>query len=40
MAFSGAKDAEVNRVMAFVGRMWHRLVEALANAEKQVLHKS
>jgi len=33
-------DADVARAMALVGRMWHRLVEALAKAEKQVLDKS
>jgi hypothetical protein len=33
-------DAEVNRVMAFVGRVWHRLVDAIAQAQKQVLNKS
>ncbi len=33
-------DAEVNRMVAFVGRVWHRLVEAIAQAQKQVLNKS
>lgn len=33
-------DADLDRVMAFVGRVWHRLVEAIANAQNQVLHKS
>ncbi len=33
-------DAEVNRTVAFVGRVWHRLVEAIAQAQKQVLNKS
>ena len=33
-------DAEVNRMVAFVGRVWHRLVEAIVQAQKQVLNKS
>jgi hypothetical protein len=33
-------DADVDRVMAFVGRAWHRLVEALERAQKQVFNKS
>jgi hypothetical protein len=33
-------DADVNRMVAFVGRVWHRLVEAIAQAQKQVLNKS
>jgi hypothetical protein len=33
-------DAEVNRMVALVGRVWHRLVEAIAQAQKQVLNKS
>ena len=33
-------DAEVNRFTAFVGRVWHRLVEAIAQAQKQMLNKS
>ena len=33
-------NADLDRVMAFVGRMWHRLVEAIANAQNQILHKS
>jgi hypothetical protein len=33
-------DADVDRVMTFVGRVWHRLVEAIARAQKQVLNKS
>ncbi len=33
-------DAKVNRMVAFVGRVWHRLVEAIAQAQKQVLNKS
>lgn len=32
-------NAELERVMAFVGRIWHRLVEAIANAQGQVLHR-
>jgi hypothetical protein len=33
-------DADVDRVVAFVGRVWHRFVEAIARAQKQVLNKS
>lgn len=33
-------DADVDRVMAFVGRIWHRLIEAIAQAQNQVLHRS
>jgi hypothetical protein len=33
-------DADVDRVVTFVGRMWHRLVEAIAHAQDQVLHRS
>jgi len=33
-------DAEVNRFTTFVGRVWHRLVEAIAQAQKQMLNKS
>jgi len=33
-------DADVERVVTFVGRMWHRLVEAIAHAQDQVLHRS
>jgi len=33
-------DADVNRFTAFVGKVWHRLVEAIAQAQKQVLNKS
>jgi hypothetical protein len=29
-----------DRMMAFVGRVWHRLVEVIARAEKQVLNNS
>jgi hypothetical protein len=32
--------ADVDRVVAFVGRVWHRLVEAIAQAQDQVLHRS
>jgi hypothetical protein len=31
---------DVDRVVAFVGRVWHRLVEAIAQAQDQVLHRS
>jgi hypothetical protein len=33
-------NADVDRVVAFVGRVWHRLVEAIAHAQDQVLHRS
>jgi len=33
-------NAEIDRVMAFVSRVWQRFVEAIANAQKQMLHKS
>jgi hypothetical protein len=33
-------DADVDRAMALVGRIWHRLVEAIAQAQNQVLHRS
>ncbi len=33
-------DADLNRLMAFVGKMWHRFVEAIVNAQSQVQHKS
>ena len=33
-------DAEVNRFAAYLGKVWHRLVEAIAQAQKQVLDKS
>ncbi|HML07510.1 MAG TPA: hypothetical protein VK430_05195 [Xanthobacteraceae bacterium] len=32
--------SDLDRAMAFVGRVWHRLVEAIAHAQKQVLNKS
>ena len=31
---------DLDRVMGFVGRVWHRLVEAIANAQNQIMHKS
>jgi len=33
-------DADINRMIAFADRVWHRLVEALERAQKQVLNKS
>jgi hypothetical protein len=33
-------NADLDRVMAFIGRVWHGLVAAIANAQNQVLHKS
>lgn len=32
--------SDLDRVMAFVGRVWHRLVEVIAHAQRQVLNKS
>jgi hypothetical protein len=34
------RASDLDRMMAFVGRVWHRLVEAIAQAQKQVLNKS
>ena len=31
---------DIDRMVAFVGHVWQRLVEAIANAQNQVLHKS
>jgi len=36
----GQGFSDLDRVMAFVGQVWHRLVEAIAHAQKQVLNKS
>lgn len=33
-------DAEVDRVVDFIHRVWHRLREAIAQAQKQVLNKT
>jgi hypothetical protein len=33
-------NADLDHFVAFIGRVWHRLVEAIANAQNQVLHKS
>jgi hypothetical protein len=33
-------NADVDRAMAYVGRLWNRFVEALARAGQQVLNKS
>ncbi len=33
-------DADIDRMMAFVGRVWQRFVEAVHRAEKQVFNKS
>jgi hypothetical protein len=32
--------SDLNRMMVFMDRIWHRLVEAIAQAQKQVLNKS
>jgi len=31
---------DIDRIVSFVGHVWQRLVEAIANAQNQVLHKS
>lgn len=33
-------DAEVDRAMAYAGRLWNQFIDALARAEKQMLNKS
>jgi hypothetical protein len=33
-------NADVDRAVAFVGRMWHRLVEAITRAQHHMLNKS
>ncbi len=33
-------NADVDRAVAYVGRIWQRLVEAIARAQKQILNKS
>jgi hypothetical protein len=33
-------DADLDHVIAFAGRVWHRFVEAIARAQKQILNKS
>jgi hypothetical protein len=33
-------NPDLDRMVALAGRLWHRLVEAIARAEKQVLNKS
>jgi hypothetical protein len=33
-------DADIDRMVAFVGRVWHRFVDAISRAQKQVLNKS
>lgn len=35
-----ADRADFDRMMTFVGQVWHRLVEVIAQAQKQVLNKS
>ncbi len=32
--------SDLDRVMALVGRVWHRLVEAIAQAQRQMLNKN
>lgn len=33
-------DADIDRMVAFVGHVWHRFVEAVERAQKQVLNRS
>jgi len=33
-------DRDIERMMALVGRVWHRFVEAIAQAQRQMLNKS
>jgi len=33
-------DSDLNRMMAFVGRVWQRFVDALARAQRQGMNKS
>jgi hypothetical protein len=33
-------NADVDRVIAFIGQVWHDLIAAIANAQNQVPHKS
>jgi len=33
-------DAEIDRMVAFVGQLWQRFVDAVARAQKQVFNKS
>ena len=33
-------EADIDRMMAFVGRVWHRFVDAINRAQKQILSKS
>ncbi len=30
---------DIDRMVAFAGHVWHRLVEAIANAQNQILHR-
>ena len=32
-------SADFDRVLLYVGRLWHRLVDAIANAQNQILHR-
>ena len=33
-------DADIDRMVTFMDRVWHRLVDAVERAQKQVLNKS
>jgi len=33
-------DAELDRIAAFMGRVWHRFVDAIERAQRQILNKS
>lgn len=33
-------DADINRMVAYAGQLWHRLIDAVQRAQKQILNKS
>lgn len=33
-------DADLDRLMAFLGRVWHRFVDAITDVQSRVMHKS
>jgi len=33
-------DADINRMVAYAGQLWHRFVDAVDRAQKQILNKS
>jgi hypothetical protein len=40
LTFRLPDNSDLDRVIALFGRVWHRLVEAIANVQNQVLHRS